>query len=379
MEVTGLHHREGDTHGMAGGRHGAVLRQIEHLFGAGTATGMAEGDLLERFLARRDQAAFEALVARHGPMVLGVCRRILADPHDIEDAFQATFLILVRKARAIRDRELLGPWLYGVARRVANRARADASRRRTRERSGAEEAAMESPGARDPDELRAVLDEELGRLPEKYRAPIVLCYLEGLTHDEAALRLSCPVGTVRSRMTRARETLRARLTRRGLATPTAVLGPALAAEATAAVVSPKLMEATTQAAMALAAGHAVTGAVSAGAAVLTERVLRTMLMTKLGAIAAATLLAGITAGGAGMMTRGLGPIRRPGPTTHTGRDGPAPDEKRRDEERGGRAAPASGGTHRRGEVPQGRAEEGEGGPGYARHGRDARDDAGCPG
>ena len=193
---------------MAGGRHGAVLRQIEHLFGGGTATGTAEGDLLERFLARRDQAAFEALVARHGPMVLGVCRRILADPHDIEDAFQATFLILVRKARAIRDRELLGPWLYGVARRVANRARADASRRRTRERSGAEEAAMESPGVRDPDELRAVLDEELGRLPEKYRAPLVLCYLEGLTHDEAALRLRCPVGTVRSRMTRARETLR---------------------------------------------------------------------------------------------------------------------------------------------------------------------------
>ena len=165
---------------------------------------------------------------------------------------------------------------------------------------------MESPGVRDPDELRAVLDEELGRLPEKYRAPIVLCYLEGLTHDEAALRLSCPVGTVRSRMTRARETLRARLTRRGLAMPTAVLGPALAAEATAAVVSPKLLEATTQAAMAVAAGHAVTGAVSAGAAALTERVLRTMLMTKLGAIAAMTLLAGITAGGAGMMTRGLG-------------------------------------------------------------------------
>ncbi len=165
---------------------------------------------------------------------------------------------------------------------------------------------MESPSVRGPDELRAVLDEELGRLPEKYRAPIVLCYLEGLTHDEAALRLSCPVGTVRSRMSRARETLRARLTHRGLAMSTAVLEPALAAAATAAVVSPKLSEATIQAAMDIAGGRAVAGAVSAGAAALTERVLRTMLMTKLGTIAAMALLAGITAGGAGMMTRGRG-------------------------------------------------------------------------
>ena len=121
----------------------SVAEGLQQLFGAGTLTALSEGQLLERFLARGDEAAFEALLRRHGPMVLGVCRRLLADPHDVEDAFQATFLVLVKKARSIRDRDLLGTWLYRVAHRVAVRARIDARRRRAREVRGAEEMATE--------------------------------------------------------------------------------------------------------------------------------------------------------------------------------------------------------------------------------------------
>src|SRR4051794_38891206 len=122
---------------MASAQYGAVLRQIRRLFDGGSVAGMTEGQLLERFVSRRDEAAFEALVARHGPMVLGVCRRVLSDPNDVEDAFQATFLVLVKKAGTLRRRDLLGNWLYGVAFRVATRSRADAARRFLRERPGA--------------------------------------------------------------------------------------------------------------------------------------------------------------------------------------------------------------------------------------------------
>src|SRR5262249_38884073 len=158
---------------------------------------------------------------RHGPMVLGVCRRALADPGEVEDAFQATFLVLVRRARSVRAGDSLGRWLYGVARRVAAKSRARSQRSRARSTPLAVE-----PAAPDPDSsadrigLLAALDEEGGRLPEKYRAPVVLCHLEGLTHAEAAARLRWPVGTVSGRLSRARGLLRDRLVRRGLA-PTA--------------------------------------------------------------------------------------------------------------------------------------------------------------
>ena len=214
--------RSGDRGGMGvtNGGGGLILGPIRQLFGGGTVAGLGDGALLERFVVARDEAAFEALVTRLGPMVLGVCRRALDDPSDVEDAFQATFLILVRKARAIRDRDHLGPWLYGVAQKVAARARTQAKHRRARERTGThrEAEAMTPPGSEaEGRELRAALDEELGRLPEKYRAPILLCYLEGLTHEEAAARLHWPVGTVRSRMAWARGRLRTRLGRRGVA------------------------------------------------------------------------------------------------------------------------------------------------------------------
>ena len=202
---------------MTSGRYGLAWREIGRLFGGESASGLGAGPLLERFAADRDSAAFEALVGRHGPMVLATCRRMLPDPHDADDAFQATFLVLARKAGSIRDPDRLGPWLHGVARRVAARSRALAGRRRSVERPGGDEPMDTSPDALEGAEVREVLDEELARLPEKYRAPLVLCYLDGLTHDEAAEALRWPVGTVRSRLAGGRDRLRDRLTRRGLA------------------------------------------------------------------------------------------------------------------------------------------------------------------
>ena len=193
------------------------------IFDGGTMLGLGPAELLDRFRANRDEAAFAALVARHGPMVLATCRRILPVGADADDAFQATFLVLARKASSIADPDRLAPWLHGVARRVALRSRSLAARRRAveGERPESEEAEAEAvavpPPPDDLFDLRRVLDEELARLPEKYRTPLVLCYLEGLTHDEAAGQLRCPVGTVRSRLAGGRDRLRSRLVRRGYA------------------------------------------------------------------------------------------------------------------------------------------------------------------
>jgi len=225
---------------MASGQFAAVYRQIGRLFSSGTVAGLSEGQLLDRFVARRDDAAFEAIVARHGPAVLAACRAILRDPNDVDDAFQAVFLVLVRRAGTLRDRESLGPWLYGVSRRVALRARAEAARRDRRRGDGP--APGSGPAALDFD-LRPAIHDEVGRLPATYRAAVVLCYLEGLTHEEAARQLGWPVGTVRGRLARARDLLRARLTRRGLALSSGALLSAIAAEADAAV-PPGLGEST---------------------------------------------------------------------------------------------------------------------------------------
>jgi RNA polymerase sigma factor (sigma-70 family) len=195
-------------------------------------TGMTDGELVERFAARRDaggDAAFALLVARHGPMVLGVCRQILGDEHAAEDAFQAVFLVLARRAGSIRRPDLLGPWLHGVAVRIARKARSQAERRRHRERSEVEMTCVESPGdGPEPWPIRAeeaaAIHEEIGRLPERYRRAVVLCHFEGLTHGEAARRLGCAPGTVGSLVSRARELLRDRLARRGLRRPSSWLG-----------------------------------------------------------------------------------------------------------------------------------------------------------
>jgi RNA polymerase sigma factor (sigma-70 family) len=285
---------------------GAILGQLQRLFVIGTVTGLSEGQLVARFVQERDESAFEAIVRRHGPMVLGICRRLLNDPQDVEDAFQATFLVLVKKAGSLRDRELLSNWLYGVAFRVATRSRRDRSRRQLRERPVAAEPSMARSDDADGHELRVLLDAEIRRLPEKFRTPIILCYFEGMTHDEAAERLACPVGTVRSRMAKARELLRSRLSRRGIAPTPSFMTTTLIPEWTP-VVSPALTTRTIAAAMRVAAGHSITaGVVSTSAATLTQGVLRTMTFTKLMTLAAILAAIGAAGGGAGLAARQLG-------------------------------------------------------------------------
>lgn len=198
--------------------------------------------LLHRFLHDRDESAFETLVDRHGPLVLSVCRRYLRDPRDVEDAFQATFLVLVRRGGDLRDRDALASWLYGVARRVAIRARSNALRRRDREGTRTETLDETSAKPTPPvDDALETLDEELARLPEKYRAPLILCHLKGRTYDQAAAELGWPPGTVRSRTARARALLRGRLTRRGVnasaTLPLLRLMPAVPASLVAATVA----------------------------------------------------------------------------------------------------------------------------------------------
>ncbi len=257
--------------------------------------------LLDRFVEQWDQAAFRDLVRRHGPMVLGVCRRILRDPHAAEDAFQATFLLLVRKAGSVRKRESVGPWLYGVARRVALEARGAASRRPVPAPLDPEVPGVDDHDGLERDELHAALHEELGRLPEKYRAPIVLCYIEGLPHEAVARQLGWPLGTVRTRIARGRDLLGARLTRRGVA-PAAVLLALGLLPKTAAAVPARLVQATVRAAARVAAGERVPqGEVPAGVADLEKKVRKAMHLTRLRwamafALAVVVIGAGVTAG-----------------------------------------------------------------------------------
>ena len=218
---------------MSKGDPSGALRDIRTLFSDGMLGGLTDRQLLERFVSRNDSSAedaFTILVERHGPMVWGVCCRFLPDRSDAADAFQATFLVLVRRAPAVRVDDSLGPWLYGVSRRVAGRARATSLRRGAREVGGVE--AIASPAL---DSIHAerlvILDEEIGRLPEPQRAAVVLCDLEGMRHEEAAHRLGCPVGTVESRLTRGRRRLRDRLVRRGLAPAVAALWAEMARSA----------------------------------------------------------------------------------------------------------------------------------------------------
>jgi RNA polymerase sigma factor (sigma-70 family) len=258
--------------------------------------GPTDGQLLEEFIARRDEAAFEVLVRRHGPMVLGVCRRVLRNEADADDAFQATFLVLVRKAAVVRPREQVGNWLYGVAYRTALKARAAAARRRAKEKQARP---MPHPGSETEDagqELRRLLDEELNRLPDKYRVAVVLCELEGRPRKQVARQLGVPEGTLSSRLATARRLLAGRLACRGVALAGAALA-ALGGETARAAVSAALRAETVKAAALVAAGQAVTGVASATVAALAEGVLKDMLLTKLKVatlvlLAVAALMAG---------------------------------------------------------------------------------------
>jgi RNA polymerase sigma factor (sigma-70 family) len=282
--------------------------------------------LLERFTRQRDQSAFAALVRRHGPMVLGVCQRILHNPQDAEDAFQATFLVLARKTGSLARPELLGNWLYGVACRTALSARAEVARRRACERPVVDRP-VEATGDVDWHDLRPVLDEEVNRLPDIYRVPFVLCYLEGKTNDEASRHLGCPKGTVLSRLARARERLRVRLARRGLAPSAGLLAAVLTERLTGAALSAALADSTAEAAVQFAAGKAATaGAVSAKAAALTKGVLRTMFLAKLKTVGMLVLVLGLAAGVAALVRDRSGAVE---PTPQGASDASKDEDKKK--------------------------------------------------
>jgi RNA polymerase sigma factor (sigma-70 family) len=272
---------------------------VETLFNVGTVGALTDGELLERFTADTSEAgelAFAALVARHGPMVLRVCQSVVRDPHHAQDAFQATFLVLVRKAGSIRSRDSVSSWLHGVAYRIAACARAAAARRLRYERSAAQRAETAVDDA-DPDELASVLHDELDRLPEKYRAPIVLCHLEGLTHEQAAERLRWPVGTVRSRMARGREQLRGRLTRRGVTLSAGLLEGALATDTARATFPAALARLTIRSAAQCISGRlASSGATEASVTYLAQGAINAIFLAKLKlAVLAAAMIATGTA------------------------------------------------------------------------------------
>jgi RNA polymerase sigma factor (sigma-70 family) len=283
----------------------AVLRQDR--------TGLTDGQLLGLFIDERDDHAFAILVTRHGPMVWGACRRLLPTP-DAEDAFQATFLVLVRKAGSVVPREMVANWLYGVAHHTALQARRSAVRRGKRQFQAPN---MPEPAVTDPDpsdDLRSLLDEELSRLPDKYRAVIVMCELEGKTRREVAGQLGVPEGTVAGRLARARAMLAKRLGRRGVSVSGAALAAVLS-EGVACAAPISLMPSTIKAASVLAAGTAATaGIVSPTVAALTESVVRAMLISKLKFGAMAALVGALCLGVAGL--RAMPPADPPTTTTN---------------------------------------------------------------
>ncbi|HEY7330724.1 MAG TPA: RNA polymerase sigma factor [Gemmataceae bacterium] len=265
---------------MSAGQLDGVIRYLRKVARAPEASQAGDAELLERFITSRDERAFELLVRRHGPMVLGVCKRVLRNYTDAEDAFQATFLVLVRKATSIRPRTQVGSWLHGVAYKTALKARALNLKRRVKERHAA--ATQVRQVKEDTWEaVLEILDSELNALPEKYRIPVILCDLEGLSYQEAAARLKCPQGTLSGRLTRARSLLAHRVALRSTPVGTATLFAYLAANATASL-TPSLISGTIRAGVALAVGKALTQtAISAKVASLAEGVLKMVLLSKL--------------------------------------------------------------------------------------------------
>jgi C-terminal peptidase prc len=286
---------------MSQGQLHAVVRHLRRLAGE-AADEPTDRELLTRFATRRDQSAFAALVGRHGPMVWGVCRRALRQEQDAEDAFQATFLVLARKAGSTRWRDSVHNWLYEVASRLAAESRVKSARRRRHEERAARAEALPGDAGR---ELAAVLDEELARLPARYRAPLLLCYLEGQTSDQAARHLGWSLRTLQRRLTQGRDLLRHRLTRRGITLSAVLLAPVLA---DGAGVSALLTVTTVRAALAFTAGA---GGVDLPAGALAETALRGMAMTRW-KIAALVLLALGNVLGTGVAVRHTAAAPAPG-------------------------------------------------------------------
>jgi RNA polymerase sigma factor (sigma-70 family) len=281
---------------------GVILQHIRRLAGTSRVAQPPDAQLLERFTSQRDEAAFAVLVRRHGPMVLNVCRSVLHHEQDAEDAFQATFLVLVRKADSIRQPEAVASWLYEVAYHVAVKAQADAGRRRAQERRAFPPMAPTDPTLdmtlRD---LRRVLHEELRRLPDKYRLPLVLCYLEGQSQEEAASQLGWSKGTLRGRLDRGREQLRRRLAARGVALSALLCATAVAPKAAAEA----LVNSVVRAAVRSAVDGTASGALSARVAALAEGVTRAMFMSKLKVATAVLLAVSLVAGGGALARQTL--------------------------------------------------------------------------
>ncbi len=266
---------------------GGVGESLRTLFGVGTLSGLTDGQLLERFARGRGaagtaeaEAAFAALVERHGLMVLGVCRAVLGDRHDAEDACQAAFLVLARSAGQIRRGDSMASWLYGVARRVALRARRQTARRRELERRRLAGIKAEEPASSPPAEPCPELYEELDRLPQPFRAAVVLCDLEGHSYEQAASLLRCPVGTIQSRLARGRQRLRRRLERRGFSSAIAAIGTAagLTAPSASAAMPPQLAATIARAATGMVGGQAISGTVAALAGAEMRRLIMTRIL-----------------------------------------------------------------------------------------------------
>jgi len=262
---------------------------------------MTDQELLERFTAHHDESAFEALVQRHGPLVLGVCQRVLGDVNAAEDAFQATFLILARKARTIRWHKTVRNWLYQVAFRTASEARVQRAKRLRHEREAGTMLLQDAGNTGEWEELRLILDEELYRLPEKFRMPLLLCYLHGKTRDDAAQELGWTEGAVKGRLERGRDILRNRLTRRGLSLATATL-PMLLAQGTVSALPEALLDSTMRV--------AVQGIVSAPVAVLSKGVVQAMFWAKI-KLATAMLVAASVIGASGILAFSLSGANEP--------------------------------------------------------------------
>jgi RNA polymerase sigma factor (sigma-70 family) len=279
-----------------------VIDYVRRATSAGEAGGATDGQLLTSFVAHRDPRAFEAILRRHGPMVLGVCRRVLHHAQDAEDAFQATFLVLVGRAGSVAPRGMVGSWLYGVAYRTALAAKRAAARRRAKER----QAPPKEPPRDDPGhELRQLIEQELSRLPDKYRSPILLCELEGKTLKEAAHHLGWREGTLAGRLSRARRLLGKRLARHG---PLLAGGPAalaLARRAAAARVPPVLLNSTLKVGTETAVRPAAAAAISAPVAALVEGVSKAMYVTRLTTAAVVVLAATLLGLGLGAMAHRL--------------------------------------------------------------------------
>ncbi|HYT90950.1 MAG TPA: sigma-70 family RNA polymerase sigma factor, partial [Gemmataceae bacterium] len=307
---------------MANRQVGAILHHLSKLVDKETATQLTDGQLLQRFSAHRDEDAFAALMQRHSGLVYGVCRHILHQEQDAEDAFQSTFLVLARQAGSIRRQTAVGSWLYQVAFRIAVKVRKATVRRRERETQAAQPEEEHPSSELSWRELQAILDEELNCLPEKYRAPFVLCCLTGKSKPEAAAELGWKEGTVSSRLAHARELLQKRLARRGVTLSAVLCGLAVAPHAGLAAVPAPLIAATLKAAMSFVAGVPTAGAASAQALACAHAMLRAMVVARLAWVAAVLAVMGLVVGVAAVVAP-----RTPPEAPKAASQAPAPNPK----------------------------------------------------